>query len=175
MTIHLKDIISFSKKSLSCKKKNKYTQIHGRIFFFLNNFFSAVKNYNIFNFDRYVRLHQKRIRSAGSRSSNRYYDGENESRPCRYGQIRSLLRRWAAWWKMDRLLQDRQGYIWHGSLSMPSLVCRAIDGDGPHNRATSRQTTEVMASFKLKMGISNYAILNALRKRKEMMATVQQG
>ena len=58
---------------------------------------------------------------------------------------------------------------------MPSIVCRAIDGDGPHNRATSRQTTEVMASFKLKMGISNYAILNALRKRKEMMATVQQG
>ena len=34
---------------------------------------------------------------------------------------------------------------------------------------------EIMASFKLKMGISNYAILNALRKRKEIMATVQQG
>jgi hypothetical protein len=32
-----------------------------------------------------------------------------------------------------------------------------------------------MASIKLKMGISNYAILNALRKKEEMMAMAQQG
>ena len=56
----------------------------------------------------------------------------------------------------------------------PSIVCRAIDDDGPHNGATSRQIMEIMASFKLKMGISNYAILNALRKKEEMMAMAQQ-
>ena len=32
-----------------------------------------------------------------------------------------------------------------------------------------------MAAFKLKMGISNYAILNALRKKEEMMVMAQQG
>ena len=59
----------------------------------------------------------------------------------------------------------------------PSIVCRAIDDNAPHNGAKSRQTTEIMASFKLKMGISNYAILyaNALRKKEEMMAMAQQG
>ena len=52
----------------------------------------------------------------------------------------------------------------------PSIVCRAIDDGAPHNGATSCQITEIMASFKLKMGISNYAILNSLRKKEEMMA-----
>ena len=32
-----------------------------------------------------------------------------------------------------------------------------------------------MATFKLKMGMSNYAILNALRKKEEMMVMAQQG
>ena len=32
-----------------------------------------------------------------------------------------------------------------------------------------------MAAFKLKMGISNYAILNTLWKKEEMMVMVQQG
>ena len=57
----------------------------------------------------------------------------------------------------------------------PSIVCRAIDDDAPHNGATSRKITDIMASFKLKMGISNYAILNPLRKKEEMMAMAQQG
>ena len=57
----------------------------------------------------------------------------------------------------------------------PSIVCRAIDDDAPHNGATRCQITEIMASFKLKMGISNYAILNALLKKEEMMAMAQQG
>ena len=45
----------------------------------------------------------------------------------------------------------------------------------PPNGATSRQITEIMASFKLKMGISNYATLNALRKKEDMMVIAQQG
>ena len=57
----------------------------------------------------------------------------------------------------------------------PSIVCRAIDDDGPHNGATSRQITEIMAVFELKMGKSNYAILNALWKKEEMMVMAQQG
>ena len=56
----------------------------------------------------------------------------------------------------------------------PSIVCRAIDGDG-HNGTTSRQTTKVMTSFKLKMGVTNYVILNALQRKEELMATAQQG
>ena len=55
----------------------------------------------------------------------------------------------------------------------PSIVCRAIDDNAPHNRPTSQQTTKIMASFKLKMGISKYTILNALRKKEEMMVMVQ--
>ena len=57
----------------------------------------------------------------------------------------------------------------------PSIVCPAIDGDGPHNGATSRQIPDIMAAFKLKMGMSNYAILNMLRKKEEMMVVAQQG
>ena len=56
----------------------------------------------------------------------------------------------------------------------PLVVCRAIDGDG-HKGTTSRQTTEVMTSFKLKMGATNYVILNALQRKEELMATAQQG
>ena len=60
---------------------------------------------------------------------------------------------------------------------MPISVncCRAIDDDGPHNGATSCQISDIMASFKLKMGMNNYAILNALRRKEEMMVMAQQG
>ena len=57
----------------------------------------------------------------------------------------------------------------------PSIVCRALDDGGPHNGATSRQITDIMAAFKLKMGMSDYAILNELLKKEEMMVIAQQG
>ena len=39
--------------------------------------------------------------------------------------------------------------------------------DEPHNVATSRQTGETMVIFKTKMGLQNYVILNALRRKNE--------
>ena len=57
--------------------------------------------------------------------------------------------------------------------SAHATTYRLYTGDGPHNGTTSRQTTEIMTIFMLKMGINNYTILNALRKREEMRATVQ--
>ena len=42
----------------------------------------------------------------------------------------------------------------------PSIVCQAIDGDGPQNGATSRQIPDIMAAFK---------------KKEEMMVMAQQG
>ena len=49
---------------------------------------------------------------------------------------------------------------------LPTIVCRSMV-DEPHNVATSRQTGETMVIFKTKMGLQNYVILNALRRKNE--------
>ena len=49
---------------------------------------------------------------------------------------------------------------------LPTIVCRTRV-DEPHNVATSRQTGETMVIFKTKMGLQNYVILNALRRKNE--------
>ena len=56
---------------------------------------------------------------------------------------------------------------------LPTIVCRSMV-DEPHNVATSRQTGETMVIFKTKMGLQNYVILNALRrKNKQRVANTQ--
>ena len=45
-------------------------------------------------------------------------------------------------------------------------VCRSMV-DEPRNIATSRQTGETMMTYKKKMGLQNYKILNALRRKNE--------
>ena len=55
----------------------------------------------------------------------------------------------------------------------PSIVCRAMDDEAAHNRATSKQIQEIITGFKVKMGSNNYTILNALRKIEKGVDTTQ--
>ena len=113
------------------------------------------------------------------RPSHRHYDGEGED-PADvdsyiekavtyvYGQ---LDKSWVDCFKLDRDTYNMR----FCSCLYTSIVGWAIDDDDPHNGATSFQIPDIMAAFKLKMGISNYAILNSLRKKEEMMVMAQQG
>ena len=49
---------------------------------------------------------------------------------------------------------------------LPTIVYRSMVNE-PHNVATSRQTGETMVIFKTKMGLQNYVILNAVRRKNE--------
>ena len=158
MTIYPKDTVSFSKKSPSLKK----TQIHGGISFWI--IFFSVKRYKCFYL--LTEMAATRRGYACPRPSHRHYDGGGERRPCKRRQLhREGHHVRAAGRKLD-------GDTYNMTVCpclYPSIVCQAIDDEGPHNGATSRQIPDIMATFKLKMGISNYAILNALRKKEEMM------
>ena len=54
----------------------------------------------------------------------------------------------------------------------PSIVCRAMDEELPHNRTTSKQVQDMITSFKHKMG-DNILIINAQRKLDEGEDTAQ--
>ena len=150
MTIHLKDIILFSTKSLSRKKEQIYAASRRGYALLVQGCPSEITTMRTrgdpADVDRYID------------NAVFFVDGQPDER-------------WINCYRTDGDTYDMAVC----PCLYPSIVCRAVDGDGPHNETTSRQTTEVMASLKLKMGINNYAILNALRKRDEMMATVQQG
>ena len=55
----------------------------------------------------------------------------------------------------------------------PSIICRAMDDEAAHNRATSKLIQEIITVFKVKMGSNNYVILNALQKMEEGLDMAQ--
>ena len=55
----------------------------------------------------------------------------------------------------------------------PSIVCRAMDDEADQDGATSWQVMEIITGFKASMG-TNYRILNALRKKEEVVGMGQQ-
>ena len=63
---------------------------------------------------------------------------------------------------------------------LPTIVCQAMTEEHHnHNTASSRQSRDTMTTFKKKIGLQNYKILNALRhkaeKEERITANTQEG
>ena len=56
----------------------------------------------------------------------------------------------------------------------PTIICRAMEEELPHSKVSSRQVNRQVASFKNKMGDTNFLIVNAQRKLEEKRETAQQ-
>ena len=54
-----------------------------------------------------------------------------------------------------------------------AIICRAMDEELPHSKATSRQVNDMVASFKNQIGDTNFLIVNALRKLEEEKETAE--